>query len=131
MLPRRSAAPTAKTTAPTNRLHQPHPYTLPYGAPSLFQVDQLWLITARKPLIAVSVPLSIRMNAANATHPVQPVAPVGARGVVEELFRLVLDMVSSWGRGWMPGGLIREFRSVRCGTRDEGPPSEDLRPWPA
>ncbi len=49
----------------------------------MLNVDQLWLMTAKKPLMPVSVPLSIMMNAANPTHPVQPVASVEAWGEVE------------------------------------------------
>src|SRR6478735_6185973 len=54
-------------------------------------------MTAMKPLMAVSVPLSIMMNAANPIQPVQPVASVGARGVVEGDCRPGPDMVASLG----------------------------------
>src|SRR6476659_11482482 len=88
--------------------------------PSLFHIVQLWLMTARKPLMALSVPLIIITKAANATHPVQPVARDGPRGVVEEC-RLVLVMWASFRAGINAVVLVPDFPSPPEGTRDEGP----------
>jgi hypothetical protein len=54
---------------------------------------QLLLMTAKKPMMPERAPLSIIMKAANETHPVQPVAAVAVRGVVEGVSTLMLDMM--------------------------------------